>query len=250
MRIYGLTLDVMNDLATLGMVYNQMRRNTVTVLAGDAVAGVHMVFYGSIQQAWTDFSSMPDVSFNVEAQTLGTEAVILADSTSISGAVDVAAQMEKFAKALNLDFENNGITTKTPPVNLWGSIVSQAAQLAKTADINWFVDNRTLAIWPKGNAGSRGGTVPIISKDSGLVGYPGFTAYGISLKMLFNPDIKFGGRIKVESDLSQLLSTINSKGFWQVYFIDHHIESNLPHGQWFTTITCFNPDFPSQLGVR
>lgn len=244
MSIYGMTISQMNQLATLGMVYAQIKRNKITVLAGDSRGPLATAFVGTILQAWIDFSSQPNVAFRIEAQTLGAESVISADPTSIKQGVDVAETMKGFATKMGLAFENNGITAKLPPSYFYGAIAGQAAACAAAAGINWFVDNGILAIWPKGK--SRLGTVPLISKDTGLIGFPGFTAYGIALKTVYNPDIRFAGQIKVVSDLEP----VNAVGTWTIYFMDHHLESMMPRGKWHSDLVCFNPDFPRQVADR
>lgn len=241
MRIYGMKLSQMNQLATLGMVYAQIQRNTITVLAGDETGPLATAFIGTILQAWTDFSSMPDVAFHIEAQTLGADSVIPSEPTSITTGVDVATLMSGFAQKMGCTFENDGINAKLPSSYFYGSIANQAAACARAAGINWFVDNKVLAIWPRGK--SRAGVVPLISKETGLVGYPGFTAYGLTLKTVFNPDLRFGASVKVRSDLEPA----NALGTWTIYTLDHDLESLLPNGKWFTHIVCYNPNFPRQV---
>lgn len=244
MQVYGMRLELMNKLATLGMVYSQIRRNVVTVLAGDEGAVPAVAFTGTILQAWIDFTAMPDVAFHVEAQTLGAESVIPADPTSIQGSADVAQLMKGFADKMGLSFENNGIDAKIPNPYFYGSLVAQAAAVANAAGINWFVDNDVLAIWKKGK--SRSGTVPLISPQTGMVGYPGFTAYGITIKTVFNADIRFQADVKVESSLEGV-ARLNANGIWTVYNIDHEIESIVPEGRWFTSLICYNKNFPPPL---
>jgi hypothetical protein len=48
----------------------------------------------------------------------------------------------------------------------------------------------------------RGDTIQIAPPpDGNMVGYPSYTAYGISLKTEFNKDLKFAGKIQVTSSL-------------------------------------------------
>ena len=58
LRIYGLTLSVMNTLTNTGLGFG-VRFNYVMVEAGD-VNGMSMVFRGLIQEAFPDLSQMPD----------------------------------------------------------------------------------------------------------------------------------------------------------------------------------------------
>lgn len=62
-----------------------------------------------------------------------------------------------------------------------------------------------------------------------MVGYPTFDGYGVNARLLFNPAVQFGGRVKVESDV------LRACGEWVVACIDHHLESEKPGGAWFST---------------
>src|ERR1700751_2366097 len=67
LRIYGMTLSLMNQLSTLGMKVTIDRRNMVTLEAGDSASAPSVVFVGTIVDAWADMQSMPDVGFNISA---------------------------------------------------------------------------------------------------------------------------------------------------------------------------------------
>lgn len=238
MSIFGMTLSVMDQLSTLGMILAAIPRNIVTVMAGDA-AGVSMVFSGTILQAWIDFDAMPSVAFHIEAQTIGAEAVIAADPASINGSADVSEFMEGIAKKIpNCSFENNGVDQKLSNPYFYGSIKSQAQACADAAGINWTVDNNVLAIWPKN--GFRGGAVPVIAPPT-LVGYPSYGPYSIILKTIFNPAVRFGSLIQVESSLPR------ATGKWRVFKLDHNLDSLVPGGQWFTIIEAENPQAPGRI---
>lgn len=240
MQVWGMRLELMNKLATLGMVYKQIRPNVVTVLAGEEGSPPSVAFIGTIVQAWTDFSHMPDVPFHVEAQTLGYSAVAPAEPSSFEGSVDVVETLKNFASKMELKFENSNNLTgiKVSRSYLWGSMRDQVGVLANAAGIAWCVDDGTLAIWPQGKY--RKVAVPEISPENGLVGYPGFTAYGITLKTLYNPALVFQGNIKLKTSLAPA----NIDGEWTVFGLDHALDALVPHGEWFTTVTCYNPNFP------
>lgn len=57
-------------------------------------------------------------------------------------------------------------------------------------------------------------------------------AGGVNARLLFNPAIQFGGRVKIETDVMQ------AAGEWVVACISHHLESEKPGGAWFSTIRC------------
>jgi hypothetical protein len=235
MQIYGMTLSLMNKLSTLGMMIQLIPRNVVTVEAGDAISGMGTVFIGTITNAWADFQSAPDVAFFLEAHTGLIEAVGLVPPSSYKGAASVPVIMSSLATLMGLAFENNGVTAVLANPYLSGSARSQVKACAEAAGINWVIDNGILAIWPKN--GARGGEIPLISPDTGLVGYPAYTAQGLSLKTIFNPSVGFGSKIEVKSDLTPAC------GIWSVYSLNHDLDSQVPRGSWFSTIGAYNPNF-------
>jgi hypothetical protein len=65
LTVWGLNMSVMNQLTTLGLRAQMIRRNLVTLEAGDTEGGVAAVYQGTIKDAWIDFESMPSVAFRV-----------------------------------------------------------------------------------------------------------------------------------------------------------------------------------------
>lgn len=241
--IYGMTLDLMNELATLGMVFQIVPRNTIIVRAGDEQAGLTSVFFGTIQQAYADFNAAPEVPFHFECITGLADSVIPTTASSFPGATDVGTIMAGFAQKMSLGFENSGVSVQLQSPYFSGSIMSQLEKCASDAGIKFYIDpGRLLAIWPKGK--SRGGAVPLISKATGMAGYPSYTQQGILVKTLFNPQVGFGGQIKVESALTP------ANGIWNVIKLDHALDSQVPRGQWQSTISAFNPKYPQPIQVR
>lgn len=238
--VYGLTLSVMDQLSTLGMVFSMIPRNTITVQAGDADGGLSTVFAGTIIQGYGDFNASPDVAFHFECQSGLAESVIPVPATSYNGSTDVGTIMSSLAKQMNLGFENNGVSAQLSNPYLPGSALQQVRRAAEAANINAeIVDGTKLAIWPKG--GSRGGSSPLISPTTGMIGYPSYTQQGIMVKTLFNPQVGFGGMIQVESLLKK------ANGSWAVYKLDHVLESQVPRGKWESTIYAYNPKYPQPI---
>jgi hypothetical protein len=98
------------------------------------------------------------------------------------------------------------------------------------------VQNGTLAVWPKlGNRQSAGSTLEI-SKETGMVGIPGFTEGGVVVKKLFDRNINYGTKMIVKSDV---VTVANRE--WTIYRIDYTLESMVPHGDWFATIVGTDP---------
>jgi hypothetical protein len=238
LTVWGMTETMMNQLSTLGMQINLVPKNTVVVSAGDNNGTPTTVFLGYILQAWADFSQQPEVPFHITAHTGLPQSVIPAQATSYRGQVDVGTIMSGLATSMGLKFENSGVQVQLRNPYFAGSYKSQMRECAEAAGISASIINGTLAIWPKN--GSRGGAIPMVSPDTGLVGYPAYNAYGIMIETLFNPSIGFGQKINVQSSLQPAC------GEWAVYGLDHELDEEVPDGgRWHSRILAYNPKFPT-----
>jgi hypothetical protein len=242
--IWGLKRSFMNQLATLGMRYNALPFNPIVIEAGDEKNGMYTVFAGNIQDAWADYNTPADVPLRLTTQIGGEAAVLPATPTSFAGGVDVNVLMKSIADKAGYLFETsvpNGTMIADPYHS--GSARSQMKKVADAANVNWTLDdgsptNNTrgvLAIWPR--TGSRPGAPVRVSAETGMIGYPAFTPQGIVVKSLFNPAVRFGGVIEVESTIKPAC------GKWAVISLDHDLNTQVPNGQWFTTMSCCDPTF-------
>lgn len=240
MQVFGMTASLMNQLSTLGLIWTQIRRNTVVLSAFDEGAVPSVVFQGTITNAWADFQAAPDVAFHVEAHTGLLEAVSSMGPTSFVGGADVALIMSGLATKMGLAFENSGITSVLSNPYFWGSPRNQVQACADAAGINWIIDNGKLAIWPRG--GARGGAVPLISPATGMIGYPAYTSKGIMVRTLYNPSIGYGGLVEVQS------SQQPASGQWVVYGLDHDLDAQFPGGKWETNLSATRPGLGPVIG--
>jgi hypothetical protein len=147
--IYGMTLSQMNRLSTLGQEITWVRRNVVTVEAGDEST----VYQGIIVEAYADASSMPEVSFRIEANVGLGYAVQPIPPTTVKGPGDVATILSGLARQCKppLHFSNQGVTSKVLYDPYFpGTVLDQIHQVADHAGINHTIDGatQTLVIWP------------------------------------------------------------------------------------------------------
>lgn len=235
LRIWGMTLDQMNQLATLGMLAVALRNNQVQVEAGDNERGMSVVFDGTITNAWVDLSDQPDAAFQVIAHAGMLAAIRPIPPSSYSGMVDVAVIMASLATQMNLTFENNGVSVLLANPYFPGTAREQVRAAATAARINWIIDNNRLSIWPRGQ--SRGTQIPLLTPATGSIGYPSFAANGISLVCLFDPNVTFGSRVRVESELAA------ANGVWVVYSLMYQLDAQIPRGNWLMRVLAAPPGF-------
>lgn len=229
-RIYGLSLSQMNQISTLGKPMPAVRNNRIAISAGDGDSTMATVFQGTIQEAWADLRGQPEAMLVVSGQTGLLEAVKPSLPKSYKGGTDIVTIMKTLASEMNLSLENSGVVGSLANPYLPGTALEQARKVADAANFNMIMDNGVLAIWPKN--GSRGGQVPLISAATGMVGYPTWTSTGISLVTLFNPAIAYGTQVQVQSIIKPAC------GPWNVYAVNHNLESETPGGAWFTQLEC------------
>lgn len=234
--IYGMSLSHMNQLSTLGMIYTQKRRNSLTVLAGDQVGGMATVYQGQIINAWPDMNGMPDVPFRVTGGAGLLDALAPAQTISIRGGADVATILSGLAVQMKLRFKNNGVSVKMPNQYYAGSARSQAQAIVRDAGIEWNAGaNGEMVIWNAGQ--SRTEAAILVSKTTGMVGYPSYTSNGIMLRNVFNASMGLGSRIKVETTLK----LYPASGEFVVYGLNHHLDCRVPRGRWFSDVQAAPP---------
>ena len=225
-RIYGLTPSVMNEFSTVGKLPTFFRKNSVTLLAGDVGSVPAQIFQGTVIAAWADFLGAPDVAFNITCLAGTTEALLPIAPSSYPGTADAAVILANLAGQMGVQFENSGVSAILSTPYYPGTALEQAKAVVAAARCEWNLDKNVLAIWPRG--GSRGGLVPVVSAETGMVGYPTYTATGIIATTLFNPTIRHGAKVEVQSKLPQ------ANGTWRVDVLNHDIEALIPDGKWFT----------------
>jgi hypothetical protein len=240
LSIYGLTDSVTNKLSTLGMKVQFVQRNTITIEAGTDSGGFSTVFQGNVTNAYADRQNPPANPFRITAHAGLYEAVNTSKASSYNGSTDVATVMSNLASQAGLQFENNDVKVQLSDPYFYGSARNQIYECAAAAGINAIIDNGKLAIWNKN--GARKGQIPLISKETGLVTAPAFTAQGIGFKTIFNPGIEFGKKIQMQSSIQ------TANGIWAVYLLDYELDSNVPKGNWFCQVSATNPNFAPAIG--
>lgn len=227
--IYGIPLDIMNQLSNVGPKWAQAQPNNMTIMAGDEISGMQIVWQGNIYVAMVDATAMPHVAFLVEGRPGYFGQIKSAPPLSIQGSGDVATMMQQIANGLGMTFENNGVVKKLANPYYSGSLVSQATQIARDAGILWIMDRNTLAICNPGEP--RKGDAPLISAETGMIAYPLFNQNMIILRAYYNPSVQFMGLVEVKSDITP------ANGKWLVQSLTYELEAEMPKGKWHMDIT-------------
>jgi len=221
--IYGMPLQLMNQLSTIGSQWSQRGNNKISVFANGS-----LVFSGAIFNAFVDAAQQPQVCFRVIASPGAYQSVVPLDPISIQGSADAAQLMSQLASKMGFQFENNGVNVKLSNPYYDGSPWQAAVELAQHGNFDLTVERGVLIISPFGSP--RQGATVLVSADTGMKGYPAFVQNGLVVEALFDPTVKLLGLIEVQSTLSP------ANGVWQVRKVEYDLESITPGGPWFMTL--------------
>lgn len=229
LRIFGLPMTMINQLTSVGPINSSVLfHNSAQIAAGDEGSALTTIYSGNIWKSWGEFNEMPDVPLNIIAVGGLAASLKPVGASSYPGSADVGTIMQQIATTAGLNFVNNAVSVQLSNPYFPGTALAQIRECADAADINFTIDTGTLEIWPKG--GARNTAIPTISPGTGLVGYPTFSSNELILTTLFNPLVKIGGVVQVQSSLQVAC------GRWIVQQVSHSLESETPDGQWFTHI--------------
>lgn len=231
LRIFGMSQAIMNRLTVLAWQYLGVMgfmKNTVTIEVGTQDSDMAVIFQGDITNAMADYQGAPEVAFLVQATSGFVDKMAPAPSSSFPGPAPVDFIMGTLAKRIGATLENNGVTAVLTDMYLSGTNMAQIQTVAKAASIDYYYQPPVLAICPKGIP--RTGTAPLVSPDTGLVGWPTLDIAGIQFSTLYNPSIIHGVRIRLETSVTP------AAGDWYVYSLSHRLESETPDGAWFSHV--------------
>jgi hypothetical protein len=233
-QIFGLPLDKMNQLTAIaGVSPTENLGNTIQIAVGTE-DDLHLAFTGIITSSWANLTNQPDAVLNIISTAAQSAAIEAVGAISYKGDADIKDILSDIAKNAGFTFENKqNVSIILRNVYLPGSNLDKIKSICKAARISYTIENNVLAIWPQ--EGTRDSEdIFLISPQTGLVGYPTYSSNGILLMCIYNPLIKIGNKIKIESQLTP------TEGIWSANNIIHSLESENPNGNgpWFTTINC------------
>ena len=227
-RVWGLSLDHMNQFSSTGAQMVQIQNIGITVVAGDFGGLMSQVFSGTIIRAYIDTSGMPDISFTCSAVSGYYQKGIPTTPNSFPGSQNAEDMISGIAKTAGFKFTNNGAHAVLQGQYVYGSPVDQMKNIAQAAAFPLVIENNTVSIWP--NDGYRDGVQIDIGPANGLVGYPSYWDAGFIVKSEFNPEIRNGRQINLTSSIQK------ANGSWATQNVTHELSTLDPNGPWFTTV--------------
>ena len=237
-RIYGLRQQDMNQLTQLSFHPLEVRDNSIEIFAGDE-KGLTSIYFGTILAAFGNYQSAPEVALEISAMAGYFNKINPIDPVSYQGSMDAATTIKTLVEKMGYSFENsNNLHVNLADGYYDKTGIDQVIAMCQNAGIDFYLDDRTFAICPKGVARKISGQIPLIDKNSGMVGYPSFDKMGVSVQTVFRPDILFGGSVQLKSEVQ------TANGTWRVVSLSHDLESEKPFGRWFTNLWVTDTDLP------
>ncbi len=235
-KIYGLSMDLMSQLTTIGPIMNQIRgQNSIAIEVGDQDGTLTMIFLGTIQTAWADFQESPNVALNVVAFSALWASVLPVGPSSFRGAQTVATILTQIVSKINAAAPGQNLVLATPVVDvvlrdqyLPGSGLDQIKAVVKAARCSYKIEQNVLTVW---QSGTYSGEPPVTLSpytDPGIVGYPTFSSDGLIVKSAF-VQLTQGQQVIVENSVIP-----QANNAWIANNIIHNLESERPGGAWFT----------------
>ena len=231
LKVYGMTLDQMNQYSSSGSNLVVNENYGITVSAGNEGSTPTQIFEGGIISSYIDFSSVPDVAFVCVAQAGLFQQAAMTATRSWEGAQNAETLIESLTALMgeNWTFKNNGAHFVLQNPSYSGSIQEQIKKIAADSSFPLSIENNTVSIWE--NTGVKNDTIINLSATNGLVGYPSYYPAGFIVKSEFNPQISIGCTINLKSVIPK------ANGAFSIYSSTHELSTLTPGGPWFTSAT-------------
>lgn len=228
--LLGLSLDTMAQLTRLAFEPLSARKNLIEILAGEQGKTLASIFKGEITTAWADFNKAPSVEFQIEARSASYPSLIPQSPLSVKGQQTAEEAIKSLCNQIGYSFENAGVTASISDCVINGDPVQKMRWIANTVGANLVIDDNSVVLMPKDGVRKNRGEIPLIRADNGMIGYPTFDENGVSAACFFRPDIRIGGRVKIESVVPR------ATGVWKVTSLTHELAAYNPGGgSWKTS---------------
>lgn len=234
LTISNLLLETIDYLVTETSPWNPNGKpKLVTIMAGRASTGVENIFIGDITSAIP--SMPPDRTLQMKAKTQDGAKYKFA-SVNSPKTIQLSELSKKVADSfgLKLLFEAKDKTVSNYLYN--GPLAKQIKKLELVGDIDAYIDDDVLVVKDLGKGLK--GNVRVINVHTGMIGVPVPDEKGIRVRVLFDPSIKLGEQIEIQSEINKSVN-----GQYVIYEMSGDLASQ---GQsWYWDLSCNNDNIKS-----
>lgn len=233
-QIFNLNLNAINQLTKIKWNTDREGNFNFVKLEANINGEYSTVYEGTIHFAYPNFGSVPDVVLTIDSSIAMNHQINAVAPTSYKGEVDVAQAINALCQQMGMRFENNGVNAKVSNPYLPQTALEQVRALCTATNTSLYMDLNTIAITPQGKA--REVQIPVISPQSGLIGYPTpLMQGGVTFSCLYDPLLKFGGLVEIQNSLIEA-----ANGRWLIQGLSLSLESGVPNGKWQADIQAFD----------
>jgi len=275
-RIYGLPLPLMNRMSLMparipGVMSDLTRTtyNSILIEAGDDERGMTTIFNGVIFTAFADFSSAPEPAFNIVSYNLIQPNTKVIAPHAFPAGTSVAGMVSQVASDAGYSFVNYGVNLKAPgPTYLYGTVIDQIDQLHQAFRFIYSIpavgttgqaSPYQVTIWSNNLQDLKGKTIPKVSAKTGMIGYPAYSNYGVSLVTLFDHRLQFMNTFAIDSaylpaawvnNQAGQVAPMPVNGTWVAQMVTHELDSEIPNGRWFTRVEAMRTDYAGNVSYN
>ena len=221
--IFGLSLERLAALSGKGVgVFTVADDNRVDVFVGNT-----KIFSGGIYASYANMNGQPETALVLNAVAGLSLKTSSSASFSLPGPVDVSKMLSGICQVYGYGFKSAGLAGKTEQnPHYSGSPMDQIRGICGTHNLWYQIFDDVLTAWPRDSAVDD--AVPLVSADSGLIGYPVFTQSGITFQTQFSTLLSQGRVVELETALP------NASGRYLLTVVEHFLTSWTDGGSWHT----------------
>lgn len=222
-----------NGVVTVSLFRSENTNNTLGKSASQEQLMANQknrMFRGSLVNASAKPQAAPDPFLFIQCYTMNDAMTVPTPAISFKGGVKAADIAQQIAAFMGWGFENAGVQTVLQNPYFSGSTSNQLNDLAQQGLFVWTVENQVLSIWPINGERNPGDSGILISADTGLIGYPEFNGIGVTFRVVYQPGLRYGDKIRLKT------AAPNASGSYVIYGLSHHVDSELPEGEWYSIV--------------
>jgi len=232
-RIFNLTAEARNNILTQASPLKIQENNPVNMVlsVGRKSYGTFILYQGNVISS--DVTQPPDIGITLCAMTQqGAMGLIVKNNQSSIATLRVIAQSIADGIGVPLDFQATN-DKQIDNYSFSGPALRQVEKLNHMGGIKAYIDNDVLVVQDADKP--RQGDVVPINANTGMVGVPQVTQFGVVVRVMINPQIKLGGRVRIDSLINPA-----ANGFYNVIQINFEVASrDVP---FYYTLSCLSPD--------
>lgn len=231
LTIYGLSVETMAQLTWCTFKPLSRGYNLLQIEAGEQGSRLSLIFRGEITSSYADLNGASP-ALKIEAQTGSYPILIPEAPIAIQGQQSVEQFVRQEAAAAGYEIENHGVDAQLKDCVISGDPITKIRSVADAAGADVLFDDGKVVLVPRDKPRKAEGGIPVISAETGMIGYPTFTSQGLQVRSFFRPDLTIGAEVRVESIVPQ------ATGVWKITQLSHELSANNPgRAAWRTNFS-------------